>query len=263
MLRPMEQRHVQVEEMRHGYRESGTGPALVFVHGVLADSRFWEPQLEDLGDSFRVIAWDALGVGGSEDPEPSFGIDGYAGALAAFMEAIDAAPATVIGLSWGGILALELYRRHADLVASLVLADTYAGWKGSLDDAEYESRRAAALEQLESGELPGGIPGVVHPDARPEAYRVLADMLADARPAGFGAMARAMLDVDASDVLEQITVPTLLIWGEADRRSTLDVAHDFRTAIADSQLAVIPGAGHVSSLEHPAAFDRAIRDFLV
>jgi pimeloyl-ACP methyl ester carboxylesterase len=258
----MDLRQVEVEGMRHAYREMGEGPPLVFLHGVLPDSRFWEPQLHDLSDSFRVIAWDAPGVGGSEDPEQSIGIDGYAGALAAFLEVIDAVPATIVGLSWGGILTLEFYRRHSDQVRSLVLADTYAGWKGSLSATEYEARRDAALAQLERGGIPDEIPGAVHPDARAEAHRIIADMPAEARPAGFEAMARAMLDGDSSDVLGRVSVPTLLIWGGADERSTLDVAHAFKTAIPDSQLAVIPGAGHVSSLEHPAAFNRAIRDFL-
>lgn len=257
----MDLQHADVDGATHGFREAGSGAPLVFLHGILADSRFWHPQLEGLSDSHRVIAWDAPGAGGSDDPAPSFGIGGYADSLSRFLQVIDAEPATLVGLSWGGILALEFYRRHQGQVARLVLADTYAGWKGSLTEAEYESRRRSALEQFESGGVPDEIPNVLHPDARPEAHRVHEEMMGDARPSGFEAMGRAMLDVDSTDVLGTISVPTLLVWGEEDQRSPLEVAHVFKAAIPDARLAVIPGAGHASSIEHPSAFNQAIRDF--
>lgn len=258
-------RHVAVEGMRHAYRESGTGPPLVLISGILSDSRFWEPQLAGLDDAFRVIAWDAPGTGGSDDPDEDIGVGGYASMLRGFLAATDAMPAHLVGLSWGGVLALESYRRFPEAIGSLILADTYAGWKGSLPANEYEARRAAALRDLEQRPpdyVPDDVPNVMHPAAPASARRRLQDMIDDARAAGYRAMARALIDVDSSDVLGTIEVPTLLIWGEDDARSPLSVAHTMQASIPGARLVVIPGAGHVSSLERPEAFDAAIRGFI-
>jgi len=109
------------------YRRAGGGPPVVLVHGGGDDSRFWTPQLEALADEFTVVAWDEPGAGGSSDPPPGSGLDGYADALAGLIRALGLPPAHVVGSSWGGTVALALHHRHPELVATLVLAGTYAG----------------------------------------------------------------------------------------------------------------------------------------
>lgn len=258
-------RHVDVGGMRHAYRESGDGRPLVLISGILSDSRFWEPQLSGLHDAARVIAWDVPGTGGSDDPDEHAGVGGFASMLGDFLGAVDALPADLLGLSWGGVLALEFHRRSPDAVRTLILADTYAGWKGSLPAEEYEARRAAALQELDHrppDHVPGHIPGVVHPEAPAAVRRRLQVIIDDARPAGFRAMGRALIDLDLRDALAAIGVPTLLIWGEDDERSPLTVARAMRAAIAGARLVTIPDAGHVSSLERPEAFNQAVRGFL-
>lgn len=78
-------------------------------------------------------------------PPETFGIGDWADCLAAFLDAVDVHSAYVVGVSWGGLLAQEFYRRHAARVRSLVPADTYAGWKGSLPKPIPEERLAACL----------------------------------------------------------------------------------------------------------------------
>jgi pimeloyl-ACP methyl ester carboxylesterase len=85
--------------------------------------------------------------------------------------------------------------------------------------------------------------------------------MADFHPLGFRLMATALADADTRDLLPTIRVPTLLIWGDADARSPMAVAHQFHDAIPGARLAVIPGAGHVSNLEDPVRFDAQVRDF--
>jgi len=257
-------RHVTVNGIRHAYRESGSGRPLVLISGILSDSRFWEPQLSGLADSFRVIAWDVPGTGGSDDPDEYVGVDGFVAMLRGFIAAVDAEPANLLGLSWGGILVLESYRRFPEAIGSLVLADTYAGWKGSLPSEEYATRRAAIFHDLDHRPpdyVPDHVQNVMHPEAPMRARKRLQDIISDARPAGYRAMARAIVDVDSSDVLGGIRVPTLLIWGEDDERSPLSVGETMQALIPEARLAVIRGAGHVSSLEQPEAFDAAVRAF--
>jgi pimeloyl-ACP methyl ester carboxylesterase len=124
---------IRVAGLEVAYDRAGSGPPLVLVHGAASDAREWRVQLAGLSDEFTVIAWDEPGAGRSSDVPADFGLAGYATALAALIEALDA-PAHVCGLSWGGTVVLELYRRRPEVVATIVLADTYAGWKGSLPE---------------------------------------------------------------------------------------------------------------------------------
>jgi pimeloyl-ACP methyl ester carboxylesterase len=114
------------------YQRTGRGPAVVLLHGFTQDSRVWIPQLADLSDRFTVIAWDAPGAGQSSDPPAGFAIGDWADTLAALLDAETISYPHVVGLSWGGLLAQELYRRYPSRISSLVLVDTYAGWVGSL-----------------------------------------------------------------------------------------------------------------------------------
>jgi len=85
--------------------------------------------------------------------------------------------------------------------------------------------------------------------------------MSDFHPGGFRLMATALAHADTRDLLPSIGVPTLLVWGDADARSPMTVAHQIHDAIPDARLAIIPGAGHVSNLEQPARFDSWVRNF--
>lgn len=246
------------------YERAGTGPPLVFVHGAAEDSRVWQPQLSAFADKFTVVAWDEPGAGRSSDVPTDFGLSDYANCLAALIEAVALGPANVAGLSWGGTLALELYRLRPDLVATLILVDSYAGWKGSLSQEEVDARVEGVRRMLAAPpeEFDPTLPGLFATGPPPEFVPLLADMAADVRPESLRAELLALAEADQRDLLPHIAVPTLLIWGEQDVRSPLSVAHQFEQAIPKSQLVVIPGAGHVSNLECPGEFNRALREFL-
>ena len=96
---------------------------------------------------------------------------------------------------------------------------------------------------------------------RQEVREELAGIMADFHPIGFRLMATALAHADTRDLLPTIRVPTLLVWGDADARSPMAVAHQMRDAIPNARLAVIAGAGHVSNLEQPARFDAEVRNF--
>jgi pimeloyl-ACP methyl ester carboxylesterase len=253
---------IRVAGLEVVYDRAGDGPPLVLVHGAGGDAREWRPQIASLADDFTVIAWDEPGAGRSSDVPVDFGLAGYATALGAVIDTLDA-PAHVCGLSWGGTVALELYRRRPQVMATLVLADTYAGWKGSLPEDEVRARvrsvermlaepaqtRLPALSGLFAGEPPG------------DAVELLATVAADVRRESLRVALAAMAEADLRDVLPSIAVPTLLIWGEHDARSPLTVAQQFARAIPDAELVLIPGAGHMSNLERPDAFNAAMRAF--
>ena len=245
------------------YKRVGEGPPLVFVHGAAVDSRMWRPQVDALADDFTVVAWDEPGAGRSSDVPADFGLADYADCLAEVIEALALGPAHVAGLSWGGTLVLELYRRHPGRVATLILADTYAGWKGSLPEEEVQARLAGARQMLAAPaeEFDPTLPGLFAGDPPDDFVSLLEEIAAAVRPDTLRIQQTLMAEADQRDLLPDIAVPTLLIWGELDARSPLDVARQFEQAIPDTKLHVIPGVGHVSNLEAPEQFNAVVREF--
>jgi pimeloyl-ACP methyl ester carboxylesterase len=245
------------------YERVGNGPPLILVHGGAEDGRVWEKQLKVLSDEFTVVAWDEPGAGGSSDLPRNFGLADYASCLATLIDAVALGPAHVAGLSWGGTLVLELYRRHPSVVAGLILIDTYAGWKGSLPTEEVRARVAGVLESVEAPaeDFDPTVPGLFAGDPPPDVLPLLEEIASAVRPETLRTQALLMADADQRDLLPRIAAPTLLIWGERDVRSPLRVAYEFQERVPDAELVVIPGAGHLSHLERPDLFNDAVRAF--
>ena len=253
-----------VDGLSVAYERAGHGTALVLLHGFLFDSRAWRPQLEELSSDFTVIAWDAPGAGRSSDPAEPFSFSDWARCLAGLLDVAGIRRAHVVGLSWGGVLAQEFYRRARSRVLSLVLADTYAGWRGSLGRTTAEERLAACIRDaaLPADELVSRyLPGMHGNSARQEVRDELAKIMSDFHPAGFRLMARSLADSDTRDLLRRIRAQTLLVWGEADARSPVSVAHELQKLMPPARLTVIPGAGHLSNVEAPMPFNAAVRRF--
>jgi pimeloyl-ACP methyl ester carboxylesterase len=256
---------VDVAGIRVAYERAGEGQPLVLLHGAVSDSRVWAPQLDALADEFAVVAWDAPGCGRSEDPPGSFRLPEYADSLAGLLAALGLGPAHVVGHSFGGALALELACRHPELVSTLIVVGGYAGWAGSLPAAEVERRLRFALEAADR--LPGGfdpesMPGLFSEKLSPESAVALGTMMSESRPVATRAMALALAEADLREALPSIDAPTLLLYGDADERSPLPVAADLHGRIATSTLVVLPGLGHMCTLEDPDLVNAEIRAFL-
>jgi pimeloyl-ACP methyl ester carboxylesterase len=254
---------IQTGGLEIAYERVGQGPPLVFVHGAAEDGRVWRPQLVALADEFTVVAWDEPGAGRSSDVPADFSLADYASCLAAVIEAVGLGPAHVAGLSWGSTVIQELYRHHPELVATLILIGAYAGWKGSLPADEVAARVESVRQMLAtpSEEFDPTLPGLFAGDPPAEFVPLLEEIAADVRPESLKTQLSLMAEADQRDLLPRIAVPTLLIWGELDARSPLTVARQFQDTIPETELVVIPGAGHVSQLERPEQVNEAIRNF--
>jgi pimeloyl-ACP methyl ester carboxylesterase len=257
--------HVDVDGLRIAFARHGAGPTVVLLQGFVSDARAtWRRQLEGLSDEFAVVAWDSPGAGQSSDPPPSFGIEGYAECLAHFITSLKLEPVHLVGLSFGGIVALQFLRRHRELATTLVLAGSYAGWTGSLgrtgaDDRLRLCEEAAELAPREF--VAAMLPSMFSAFVPREHVDEFATSLGEFRPAGFMAMARAAAAADLTDMLADVDLPTLLLCGDADTRAPLDVGKHLHAAIPGSRLVVMPGVGHVSSVEAPELFNQELRNF--
>ncbi|WP_353953581.1 alpha/beta hydrolase [Knoellia sp. S7-12] len=254
---------VETNGLTIAYERVGEGHPLVLVHGAADDSRIWHPQLAALADEFTVLAWDEPGAGRSSDLPDEWTLEGFADALAALIESLQLGPAHLAGMSWGGTVALELYRRHPGLVATLIMIDTYAGWKGSLPADEVRARVAGARRMLSAppAEFDPTFPGLFAGDPPAAHVELLAAIAADVRPATLEQELAIMAETDLRGLLPHVAVPTLLLWGDSDVRSPLTVARQFEEAIPGTKLVVIEAAGHLSSLERPEQVNAALREF--
>ncbi|MDN5915187.1 MAG: alpha/beta hydrolase [Pseudonocardia sp.] len=255
----------EVGGLRVTYERAGAGPALVLLHGYVGDGQTtWRRQLDELSDDFTVVAWDAPGAGGSSDPPEDFGIAGYADCLAEFIDTLRLDGQNVVGLSFGGILALALHHRCPAVPKALVLASAYAGWRGSLppDVAETRLRQALVLADLPPEEFVGTLlPTMFSPATAADAVAAFRTSMLAFHPVGFRAMARASAE-DLRHVVPQVRIPTLLLYGEQDARAGPPMARDLEAAIDGARIVVLPEVGHVCNMEAPDAFNNAVRSFL-
>lgn len=256
---------IDVDGHRIAYAQAGTGPAVVLLHGYVGDGEAtWHPQLRDLRDDFTLVAWDAPGAGRSSDPLESLGLSGYADALALFLTGLGLTRPHLVGLSFGGILALEFCTRHPGRVQTVSLVSAYAGWAGSLGEDLANTRlvQAMRLSELPSAEFVDSLLPTMFRTGTPQpVMQRFADSMRSFHPVGFRAMARASAG-DLRAVLPQVRVPTLVISGADDARAPLKVAMNIQGAIAGSTLVVIPDSGHLCNLEQADPFNETVRAFL-
>lgn len=247
------------------YDDVGGGLAVVFLHGFPHNRTLWAPQLAGLASPCRVIALDLRGFGDST-VAPPWSMDRYADDVAAALAALGLQSAVIAGLSMGGYVALALWRRHPELVRALVLADTRAG---ADDEAGRANRRTMIALAHEKGagaiadRMIAGMVGKTTREKNPDLVEAMHRMMAIAPAVGVaGSLAAMMERPDSTATLATISVPTLVVVGEEDALTPVKEARVLHAGIAASRLEIIAGAGHVSNVERPAAFNHVVSEFL-
>jgi 3-oxoadipate enol-lactonase len=246
--------------------ERGRGArTLVFLHGIGADHRAFEAQLESFGSRARAIAWDMPGYGESR-PLDCMTFPALADALTALLDARGVDRAVLIGHSMGGMVAQEFVARHADRVAALVLFATSPAFGGA--DGEWQRRFLAdRLRPLDEGKAPADIApalvrGMVGDDPDPRGVARAVTCMSAVPAATYRAALHCLVTFDRRASLGAIRCPTLALVGERDRVASPAVAERMAREIAGATYRVLPGVGHLANLERPALFDAALVSFL-
>lgn len=243
---------VDSEGVRIAYRREGSGDTVLFLHGGASTHEEWLHQMSALAPSYDVLAWDCPGGGGSGDPGADWDLGDYARCVLGLADALGVATAHVVGLSFGGGLALEVFHQRPGFVRSLVLVSAYAGWAGSLTPDEVAAR-------VDAG--PPDPRDLVGPGAPQSLLDEMHRLELQARPT-VAVAARAFAAADLRPVLPTIDVPTLVLAGREDRRCPLHVAETLRAGIPGSRLVVVDGAGHCLNLEVPERLTDELRAHL-
>jgi pimeloyl-ACP methyl ester carboxylesterase len=238
---------------------AGRGPTLLLLHGIGSSATAWSQQLDRLGAEFTCIAPDLPGYGDSPDA-PSPGLDAIVAAVA---DVLEGRPAHVAGVSFGALTALGLARARPELVRSLVLSDATLG-RATLPAAERERwlrHREGLAQELATRSLERAAE-IAGRQASPAVIEEIARHMRRARPAGYLAVAHAIAETDARPWLARIDRPALILCGEDDRVTGMDVSKALLDDLPQASLIAIAEAGHAPHIEQPDRFAQAVREFL-
>lgn len=242
-----------------------TGPerpdAVVLLHSLGTDRRMWRDQTAALRARHRVLAPDCRGHGRSGWAEP-VDVDAWAADLDRVLDAAQIERAALAGVSLGGIQAVAYAAAHPDRVSAVVVADSFA----ELPADVAETKIAGLARQAETEGMAAVADDYVAdtftiappPDGAGLVRAAIAGM--DVR--AYTASVRACFGARVADRLAAVRVPALVLWGDRDEKTPRGRSEQIAAGIPGATLREIPGAGHLSNLENPAAFTRAVEDFL-
>jgi pimeloyl-ACP methyl ester carboxylesterase len=248
------------------YDDVGSGPPVVLLHGYPFNRSMWREQAESLSASNRVITPDLRGLGETSASADATTMYEMAEDVAALLDKLEIRRVITGGLSMGGYVALAFYRRFPLRVRALLLADTRP-------QADTEEARRSRAEQ-EKIILRDGMEAiadsfltkVLAPATLSERAEVVARvrrMITTTDPQGAVAALRAMAArPDHTDFLPTIFPPTLIMVGSQDKLTPPADAELMHREIRGARLHIIDGAAHLSNIERPAEFNRALADFL-
>jgi len=253
---------------RFGYEAAGDpeAPPLVFLHGIGGAARAWRGQLDYFSDSYRAIAWDMPGYGGSA-PLADVSIAALAGALKDFLDAIEAERPVIVGHSIGGMIAQQLLTDDPEIADAVVLAQTSPAF-GKAEGEWQKQFIGDRLGPLDRGETMASLaPSLVQelvgedPDAE---GMVLARACMGAVPeATYRATMLALMGFDLRAALKEIAVPTLVLSGSRDNNAPAPMMEKMATYIPGAVYVELEGVGHLANLERPDEFNAVLWDFLM
>ena len=270
----------KVDTVELYYEEHGRGEPLLLIMGLAADSMAWMFQVPEFSKHYRTIVFDNRGVGRSSKPAGPYTISRMADDTAGLLDVLGMPRAHVVGVSMGGMIAQELVLRHPRLVRGLVLACTYPE-----PDAEIERQRQFSVQEL-GGQISAGgdiqidlkafdpmaffqqlLPLAFNQEFIEKELPKIMPLFAGALQYGFSMEAilgqvAAVMSHKATDRLQHITAPTLVITGDADRLVPPANSEILATHIPGARLVKVPGGSHGFNFETPDVFNREVLDFL-
>jgi pimeloyl-ACP methyl ester carboxylesterase len=261
-----------IENQNMAYLDEGQGPVLVFGHSYLWDSAMWQPQLEALKSKYRCIVPE-LWSHGQSDAAPSSmrTLKDYAQHVLALLDHLGVEEFSIVGLSVGGMWGTELVELAPSRVKTLVLMDTFVGLEPEVAHAKY----FAMLDTIAQTKMvPPPIVEAVVPlffanqaeQNSPELVKGFTEFLSQLNGEHAEQVARIGRIVfgrrDMIESIEKFALPVLVAVGQEDKPRPVLESYLMHDCIAGSELAVIPNAGHISSLEQPDFINEMLASFL-
>lgn len=258
---------VRVGDVDLGVEDRGNGRPIVFVHGFPLDHSMWQAQLDALSSEYRVIAPDLRGFGASTVTPGTVTMEQFADDLDSLLSELGVdEPVVLCGLSMGGYVAWQFWRRHGQRLRALVLCDTRA----APDTAEaQQNRQTLAAHVLEQGAavvaeaMTGKLFSETTQHERRPVVTACRDVMLRTHPEGIAAALRGMAErIDARPWLAEIALPALVIVGADDAITPADEMRSVAAALPQCEFVEVPEAGHMAPLENPTVVNDALARFL-
>ena len=239
-------------------------PWLVLSHSLACSVRMWDPQIEALKGSYRILAYDTRGHGASEAPKGAYTLEMLADDLKALLDALGVKNPHYCGLSMGGMIGQTFALRYPGVFRTLLLADTssrippeaWPQWQQRIGIAEDKGMVPLVQPTLERW--------FTEPfrKSHPEPVEEIGNLIASTPVAGYVGCCHAIPKIDLTARLKEIKTPILVICGDKDPGTPPAMSEAIRDNAPGSKLVMIPDAAHLSNLEQPAAFTKAMQDFI-
>ena len=248
------------------YADEGikNGPVVMMSHSLSAELGMWEPQVAALKNQFRIIRFDTRGHGGSSVPQGPYTLEMLADDAVGLMDALELDKVHWVGLSMGGMIGQTVALKAPSRLKSLTLADTSSGYPPEAV-AGWEERIKAARQNGMGASLSATIdrwfsPGFVK--AEPNIIASISQMIVSTPIEGYCGCGAAISRLNITPRLGEISAPTLVIVGEDDPGTPVDMSEIMAKGIPGAKLVILPVARHLSNLEDQAGFNQALKDFL-
>jgi 3-oxoadipate enol-lactonase len=244
----------------------GSGSLVVLMHGIGGNRSNWRDQLAEFGRYFHAVAWDARGYGDSDDYDGDLDFGDFASDLARLLDHFHASRAHLVGLSMGGVIALDFVSRWPDRVTTLTLCDSLPGFSHLSEEQRREFIRLRQ-EPLLAGKEPRDIAPAI---AKSLLGKIPPPGVLESLVASMSALHKeSYLKTIASLAnytrvlnLEAIRVPTHVVVGAEDTLTPPATSREMARRIPGARFTIIEGAGHLSNIEQPVAFNSAVLGFL-
>ena len=241
-----------------------TAPVVTMSHSLATDLTMWDPTVAALIGKYCVLRYDTRGHGGTDAPRGAYTLDLLAADASALLNALGIATTHWVGLSMGGMIGQTLALKSPGLFRSLSLCDT-----SSRIPAEAKPLWADRIRTAETQ----GMEPLVEPTLQRwftapfrERQKALMDrvgaMIRATPAAGYAGCCHAIAELDLTDRLSAITMPTCVIVGEDDPGTPVAASRAIHERIKGSRLEIVPSAAHIANMEQPEAFNRALTSFL-
>jgi 3-oxoadipate enol-lactonase len=246
------------------YEVQGDGPWVVMSHSLACALGMWAPQIEALKAKYRVLCFDTRGHGGSDAPAGAYTLEQMAEDLYGLLSALGVQRPHFVGLSMGGMIGMTFALAHPGVFRSLVLCDTTSRYPPELRTVWDDRIKTATTKGMEPLVEPTLQRWFTAPflAQRPAAVERVARMIRSTPPLGYAGCCHAIPSIDLTRRLSSLDCPVQVIVGEQDVGTPVAMAREIHEAAPGSQLVIIPNASHLSNLEQPEAFNRALLDFL-
>ncbi len=254
---------IKVGDLKIGYNEAGNNEGsfpIIFLHGVGSDKSVWDEQIDYFSKSHRVIAFDYIGYGESDLSPKDLTREEIASFVYDSMDALKIEKAHVCGLSLGGVVALEMFKQSPARIKSLILADSFA--KHPKAD-EIIERTSSLVEKITIREFAEQrVELLLMPDTPKSIRNKVVETFSKIHKQTFQWATRAVWTVDYRNLLPSINVPTLVLVGENDRITPLELSQELAENISGATLKIIKNASHLSNLDQPQIFNGFVENFI-